>query len=132
MEKAAQRYPDLFTARVVGFGDCVVFVNHPQALQKILTNDRKQFTAPGELNKMLKPLTGDYAVFMLEGDRHKRERQYSLYEFMPFGGGVRRCLGEALAQFEMKLVLATILSRYQLAPRKIPDKTGQPYTRSRV
>ncbi|MGF2036865.1 MAG: cytochrome P450 [Nostoc sp. CmiVER01] len=43
------------------------------------------------------------------------ERQYSPYEFLPFGGGARRCPGEALALFEMKLVLATILSRYQLA-----------------
>jgi len=43
------------------------------------------------------------------------ERQYSPYEFLPFGGGARRCPGEALAMFEMKLVLATILSRYQLA-----------------
>lgn len=37
------------------------------------------------------------------------ERQFSPYEFLPFGGGSRRCLGMALAQFEMKLVLATIL-----------------------
>ncbi|GAB1540318.1 cytochrome P450 [Scytonema sp. NUACC21] len=43
------------------------------------------------------------------------ERQYSPYEFLPFGGGARRCPGEALALFEMKLVLATILYRYQLA-----------------
>ena len=43
------------------------------------------------------------------------ERNYSPYEFMPFGGGVRRCVGDALAQFEMKLVLATILSSYELA-----------------
>jgi unspecific monooxygenase len=42
------------------------------------------------------------------------ERQFSPYEFMPFGGGVRRCIGDALASFEMKLVLATILLRYQL------------------
>lgn len=42
------------------------------------------------------------------------ERQFSPYEFIPFGGGVRRCIGEALALFEMKLVLATILSEYQL------------------
>jgi len=42
------------------------------------------------------------------------ERQFSPFEFLPFGGGSRRCIGEALAQFEMKLVLATILSRYQL------------------
>jgi cytochrome P450 family 110 len=43
------------------------------------------------------------------------ERQYSAFEYFPFGGGNRRCLGYALAQLEMKLVLATILSRYQLA-----------------
>ncbi|MEC4811959.1 MAG: cytochrome P450 [Scytonema sp. PMC 1069.18] len=43
------------------------------------------------------------------------ERQYSPYEFLPFGGGARRCPGEVLALFEMKLVLATILSGYQLA-----------------
>jgi cytochrome P450 family 110 len=43
------------------------------------------------------------------------ERQYSPYEFLPFGGGVRRCIGEALAQLELKLVLSTILTRYDLA-----------------
>lgn len=42
------------------------------------------------------------------------ERQYSPYEFIPFGGGNRRCLGMAFAQFEMKLVLATVLSEYAL------------------
>jgi len=40
---------------------------------------------------------------------------FSPCEFIPFGGGARRCIGEALAQFEMKLVLATMLSRYRLA-----------------
>ncbi|MEH2378952.1 MAG: cytochrome P450 [Nostoc sp.] len=43
------------------------------------------------------------------------ERQYSPWEFIPFGGGSRRCLGYALALLEMKLVLATVLSNYQLA-----------------
>ncbi len=42
-------------------------------------------------------------------------RQFSPYEYLPFGGGNRRCLGAALAQLEIKLVLATILSRLQLA-----------------
>ncbi len=42
------------------------------------------------------------------------DRQYTPYEFIPFGGGSRRCMGEALAQFEMKLVIATIMSEYRL------------------
>jgi len=43
------------------------------------------------------------------------ERQFSAYEYLPFGGGNRRCIGMAFASFEMKLVLATILSHYELA-----------------
>lgn len=42
------------------------------------------------------------------------ERQFSQYEYLPFGGGNRRCIGMAFAQLEMKLVIATILSRFQL------------------
>ena len=42
------------------------------------------------------------------------ERQFSAYEFYPFGGGNRRCIGYAFAKFEIKLVLATILSQVQL------------------
>jgi len=43
------------------------------------------------------------------------ERQYSPSEYIPFGGGSRRCLGYALALLEIKLVIATVLSNYQLA-----------------
>lgn len=42
------------------------------------------------------------------------ERQFAPYEYLPFGGGNRRCIGMAFAQFEMKLVLATVLSRWQM------------------
>lgn len=41
-------------------------------------------------------------------------RKYSSYEFLPFGGGSRQCLGQVFALFEMKLILATILLNYQL------------------
>jgi cytochrome P450 len=58
------------------------------------------------------------------------ERQYTPYEFFPFGGGARRCLGEALAMFEMKLVLATVLKNYQLI---LPDnQTVKPKRRGVV
>ena len=44
------------------------------------------------------------------------DRRYSPFEYLPFGGGVRRCIGMAFAQFEMKLVLSSILSSFELAP----------------
>ncbi|MDZ8135647.1 MAG: cytochrome P450 [Nostoc sp. DedQUE04] len=81
MENAAQQYPDIFTGKIIGFGDTVVFVNHPKAIQEILTNDRKKFTAVGKLNGILQPLLGNYSVVMLEGDRHKRQRQLATPSF---------------------------------------------------
>ena len=54
------------------------------------------------------------------------ERQFSPAEFIPFGGGNRRCLGYALAMLEMKLVLATILSQYELTlANKKPEKPSR-------
>ena len=57
-----------------------------------------------------------------EPDRFRAERfigtRPSPYEFFPFGGGSRRCLGMAFALYEMKIVLATLLARadFALAP----------------
>jgi unspecific monooxygenase len=42
------------------------------------------------------------------------ERQFAPYEFLPFGGGQRKCLGMSFALFEMKLVIATIMSQMDL------------------
>jgi cytochrome P450 len=45
------------------------------------------------------------------------------YTWIPFGGGVRRCLGAAFAQLEMKVVLSTILARARLrAPKARSEK----------
>jgi cytochrome P450 len=38
------------------------------------------------------------------------------YTWIPFGGGVRRCLGAAFAQFEMESVLAAIATQATLRP----------------
>jgi len=47
------------------------------------------------------------------------ERQYSPYEFYPFGGGNRRCLGMALALYELKLALATLVTKHEFT---LPDQ----------
>ena len=42
------------------------------------------------------------------------EGQPDPYSWIPFGGGVRRCIGAAFAQQEMKIVLREILARVRL------------------
>lgn len=45
------------------------------------------------------------------------------YVWIPFGGGVRRCIGAAFAEYEMRIVLRAILERAELsAPDPEPEK----------
>jgi cytochrome P450 family 135 len=48
------------------------------------------------------------------------------YAWIPYGGGIRRCLGAAFAEFEMRIVLREVVTRCVL--RKVdpaPEKTGR-------
>ena len=38
------------------------------------------------------------------------------YTWIPFGGGVRRCLGASFAQFEMAVVLRELVRRREIRP----------------
>ena len=45
------------------------------------------------------------------------------YTWIPFGGGVRRCVGAAFAQYEMRVILKAIVERTELrAPDPKPEK----------
>ncbi len=44
------------------------------------------------------------------------ENPPATYGWIPFGGGVRRCLGASFAEFEMRVVLETILRQRVLEP----------------
>jgi cytochrome P450 len=45
------------------------------------------------------------------------------YAWIPFGGGIRRCVGAAFAEYEMRVILRAILERAELeAPDPEPEK----------
>jgi cytochrome P450 len=51
------------------------------------------------------------------------DKQPGTYTWIPFGGGVRRCLGASFAQFEMKVVLRELVSRLDIrAARPEPER----------
>ncbi len=66
------------------------------------------------------------------------EGQGGTYTWIPFGGGVRRCLGASFAQFEMKIVLQEVVKRLALRPadprpepRRAPRDHARPGPRRR-
>jgi cytochrome P450 len=54
------------------------------------------------------------------------ERSYAPYEYAPFGGGVRRCLGAAFTDYESKILLATLLDRVTF---ELEDSRPEPRAR---
>jgi len=51
------------------------------------------------------------------------EKPPGTYTWIPFGGGVRRCLGASFAQFEMKVVLRELVTRLDIrAARAEPER----------
>ncbi|MCW3040261.1 MAG: heme-thiolate protein, partial [Solirubrobacterales bacterium] len=44
------------------------------------------------------------------------------YALTPFGGGARRCIGAALAQLELEVVLRDVLSAAVLHPAGTPER----------
>lgn len=53
------------------------------------------------------------------------ERNYSPFEFLPFGGGHRRCLGANLSEYEMRIALAEIVTNWDFEPIEIEQEVRQ-------
>lgn len=87
---------------------------------------REPFTLGGRWEL---PKGGVVAVFVLSILRDPRvfpephafrperflEERYAAYEFVPFGGGARRCLGAAFAEAELAIAIAELVSGWDLA-----------------
>ncbi|HEX3737280.1 MAG TPA: cytochrome P450 [Solirubrobacterales bacterium] len=56
-----------------------------------------------------------------EPDRYLGKKP-DTYSWIPFGGGVRRCLGAAFAQFEIDTVLRTLLRSFELQTTNEPGE----------
>jgi cytochrome P450 family 135 len=50
------------------------------------------------------------------------------YTWIPFGGGIRRCLGASFAQFEMAVVLKELVKRYEIRPANLASE--RPFRRA--
>ncbi|WP_225725743.1 MULTISPECIES: cytochrome P450 [unclassified Nocardia] len=78
--------------------------------------------APGDIMGVAVPLLHSDPEIWDEPEQFRPERfldrgekgKYSMFEFAPFGGGHRRCVGATLAEYELRIALATIVSRVEL------------------
>ncbi len=57
------------------------------------------------------------------------EQAPGTYTWIPFGGGIRRCLGAAFAQFEMNVVLGELVASWHLEPARA---TSEPVLRRAI
>jgi unspecific monooxygenase len=67
-------------------------------------------------------LAGKYGQQWENPDQFLPERFYEKnidpYQYFPFGGGTRRCIGAAFAMFELQIMLAKILNQFTLSLKK--------------
>jgi len=148
IRRLQRRYGDAFTLDMPGFGR-MVLVARPDLVKQVYT--AKPDVLHGGKNP-LGEILGPGSLFSMDEERHLRERRMLLppfhgdrmrsyeqigerfdpdrylgrkpdtYAWIPFGGGVRRCLGAAFAQFEIDVVLRTMLRNFELQPTSAPPE----------
>lgn len=92
MDECAKRYGDIFTLRVGTNCNPIVFLSNPQAIKEVFTADYKQFES-GQANELARPLVGQHSLMLMDGDRHRRERQLLM---PPFHGERIRNYGQLI------------------------------------
>ena len=112
-------------------------------LRPVVTAVGRYLTAPLEIGGHLLPagVSINPSIYLLhrrpdlypEPEAFRPERFLDnppgTYTWIPFGGGVRRCLGASFALYEMKIVLQTIFDRVSLVPE---DGSGERIVRRAV
>ncbi len=102
METAAQRYGEIFTAKVGWDLSPHVFVSNPQAIGQIFTGESKQFSPfPETLDNYFKGFFGEHSLTRVEGDRHRRQRQLLM---PPFHGERMRSYGAQICSITERVM----------------------------
>ena len=103
----------------------------------VIVDVARRLTAPARLGEYEIP-AGTFVMAAIAALHHREDlfpepeefrperflgRRPDNYAWIPFGGGVRRCVGAAFAEYEMRVVLRTILERAELsAPDPQPER----------
>jgi len=103
MKNNFQQYGDIFQAYVAwGSSEPLLMVSEPKAIQYMLTHDTgKQFTAPGDINRILEPLLGRQNLILLSGNEHRRRRQLVM---PPFHGERLKAYGEIIQNITQEVI----------------------------
>lgn len=101
MNGCVARYGDTFTVRLWQFRP-LVFFSHPQAVQDIFKADPALFDV-GLYNGILRPMTGDNTLLLLDGDRHQQRRQLVM---PPFHGERMRAYGSLICEITRQVAAA--------------------------
>ncbi len=100
MDECAKKYGDMFRLQLKK-DISLVFTSNPDAIQTILTNDTKDFSAPGELNKAFEPLFGKRSLITISGKEHQRQRQLLM---PPLHGERMRSYAEIIENITSKVI----------------------------
>ena len=108
----------------------IALISQPRVVKKEIKIDTYQYQ-PGTILVPCIHLAHHRPQVYPQPKKYQPERflnnKFSPYEYFPFGGGSRSCIGMALSLFEMKLILATILSEFKL--EFIEEKPVKPMRR---
>ncbi|MGB3616272.1 MAG: cytochrome P450 [Elainellaceae cyanobacterium] len=91
LDECAQKFGDVFTVRLGGL-EPIVFCSDPDSIQAIFRASPGRFTA-GANNQILRVLVGDASILLLDGDRHRRQRQLLM---PPFHGERMRAYSDVI------------------------------------
>ena len=99
MDAAAQKFPDIFEAKVTPVGKTQILVSHPQAIQQILTKDVKGEYAPPAGN-LMRPVVGHESLLFQDHKRHLRQRKLLM---PPFHGERMTAYGQAICNLAQQV-----------------------------